>query len=64
MATLRDGYFGGLVAYLLNLAYLLLIVAMLRWLEKRAVSSYNSGSSDDAADAKVEIDAKALARLS
>ena len=41
---------------------LLIIVALLRWLEKRAVSHYNSGGGEDASDTKVELDVNALAQ--
>lgn len=58
----EGGSYGAISALgVVQILPLLLIVAMLRWLEKRAVSSY-SGGGEDASDVKVEIDAKALAR--
>ena len=59
----EGGSYGAICALgVIQIVPLLAIVALLRWVEKRAVGRYNSGGGEDAADAKVEIDTKALAR--
>lgn len=58
----EGGSYGAISALgIIQIVPLLVIVGLLRMIERRAINRFNSGVEDDASDVKVEIDVAALA---